>query len=805
MSDGDTEVSVVLPADLPVLPAKDIVAFPSVMMALYVGRRSSIQAVEAAIAQDKLIFLVAQRNTAIDEPSERDLYEVGVVASIMRLLKLPEDRYKVIVQGLTRARATSYQRGEYLTAHLDGFKEVSYDEMTIEQEGIFNRIRENLQILVEREHLPEEMLLISEDDEDPAVMCDTILAHYRLEVTRAQAALEEVDPLERLKLADSIIADDLNQILLSETIRDRARDEMNKGQREYYLREQIKQIQEELGENDSSSKDVNELKESLEVALLPKEAKKEVERQLVRLERIPVESTEYALLRTYLEWIADLPWSIRTKERLNLKRAKKVLDRDHYGLEKAKDRILEYLSVRKLNRSIKGPILCFVGPPGVGKTSLGRSVARALGRKFFRMSLGGVRDEAEIRGHRRTYVGSLPGRIIQGLKQAGSNNPVFVLDEIDKVGNDFRGDPASALLEVLDPSQNEEFRDHYLNLSFDLSDILFIATANTVDTIPEALLDRLEIIFISGYTLEEKVKIAKQFIIPRQRKENGLEMYQLQFQEEALVHLIERYTAEAGVRGLEREIASLCRKVARLLAEGSKAPKRVTTTTISHLLGPTKYDPELRDARDLVGVARGLAWTVNGGEMMPVEVSIAKGNGTLTMTGQLGSIMQESAQAAVFYARANAEILGVDPNFQQKYDIHVHVPGGATPKDGPSAGITIACALVSALSGRKISNTVAMTGEITLRGNVLAVGGLKEKALAALRHGTEKVIIPYENLKDLEEIPKEQRRRITFVPVRYVGEIFEVALLPKELRRRARIAKDKAVKQSKRPRSIATV
>lgn len=780
-------IHVVLPDQLPVLPAKDLVAFPSVMMSLYVGRSASVKAVEAAMESDKLIFLIAQKNQEIEDPDSSGLYRIGVVANIVRTLKLSDGRYKVLMQGIIRARTLRYQQtGDYLTAKIESLLQREPLRMTAEEDLIINRIRENLQALVEYEHLPEEMLLVTEEIQDPGVLADVILAHYKLDPQQAQALLEELDPLKRLRRTDALITDDLNQFLISERIRDKTRDELSKGQREYYLREQIKQIQRELGENEGASEDLNSLKLALEQAKLPPHAQEESAKQFRRLERMPPESSEYALIRTYLEWIAELPWAATTKDKLDLTYTKKILDEDHFGLDKAKDRILEYLSVRKLNRDSKGPILCFVGPPGVGKTSLGKSIARALGRKLFRVSLGGVRDEAEIRGHRRTYVGALPGRIIQGLKQAGSKNAVCVLDELDKVGADFRGDPASALLEVLDPAQNTEFQDHYLGVHFDLSEVLFIATANTIDTIPDALLDRLEVIFISGYTTEEKLKICTRFLIPRQLKENGLEGKKIAFSDEALLFLIERYTREAGVRNLEREIGSLCRKVAREFAETKKLRKLVDEKLIQEYLGPTKFDPELDERKDLVGMARGLAWTVHGGEVMPVEVSVAKGSGALALTGQLGSVMQESAQAAVFYARSNASMLGLDPGFHQKLDLHIHVPGGATPKDGPSAGITIAVALVSALSERKVSKDVAMTGEITLRGNVLPVGGLKEKALAALRYGIRKVIIPFENIKDLEEIPKEQRDRIKFIPVKHISEVLEIVFAHERVQKRAK-------------------
>jgi ATP-dependent Lon protease len=767
-----------IPSELPVLAAKDMVPFPGVMMSLYLSRPSSIRAMESAMDGDRLAFIVAQANPETEDPGSKDLYKVGVVAHIVRTLQVQDGRYKVLLQGLVRARVRKYTtKQRFLNASIDPVATPRARKASAETQAIINRIKENLQVLVEYEHLPEEMLIVTEDLQDPGTLSDVILAHYKIELAEAQTALEEFDPVKRLRLTDQTISDDLNKFILSEKIKDKARDEMSKGQREYYLREQIKQIQRELGEADLGSDDLQALRGRLVSLRLPQQAKEEAFKQLKRLEQMSPESSEFALLRTYLEWVTDLPWNTRTKDRLDLGQAKAVLDEDHFGLDKVKDRILEYLSVRALNPDSKGPILCFVGPPGVGKTSLGKSIARALGRNFNRISLGGMRDEAEIRGHRRTYVGALPGRIVQGLKQAGSKNPVFVLDELDKIGADFRGDPASALLEVLDPHQNIDFRDHYLNVPFDLSEILFVATANTIDTIPEPLIDRLEILFIPGYTSQEKQKIATKYIIPRQLEEAGLKGHKISFTAPAVELVVDRYTREAGVRSLEREFGSLCRKIAREYAEKKKLIRVIDPAKVSQLLGPTKYDPEITEQREAVGLARGLAWTIHGGEVMPIEVSLAKGSGGLTLTGQLGSVMQESAQAALFYARANSAVLGLDADFYTKYDIHIHVPGGATPKDGPSAGITIATALVSVLSGRKVSKDFAMTGEMTLRGNVLAVGGLREKALAALQHGIRKVIIPFENIKDLEEVPEEQRKQIQFIPVKHVSEVLELALL----------------------------
>jgi ATP-dependent Lon protease len=749
------------------------------MMSVYVGKPTNIAAIEDALASDGFIFMVTQRNMETEDPKTSDLYQVGVVAHVIRSLKLPDGRCKVLLQGLARAKVTRFKKGpRYLIADIHPIEEQTIRKLSARDQAVMNRIRENLQLLVQYEHLPEEMLLVTEEVHDPGMLADVVVAHYKIDLGFAQRLLEEPDPLKRLKATETLLADDLNQFLLSEKIREKARDEMSKGQREYYLREQAKQIQRELGEYEESADDLQQLKEKLEQAELPKEPRAEAFKQFRRLERMSPEANESALLRTYLDWMSDLPWSRSTKDALDLRKAKAILDEDHFGLEKVKDRILEYLSVRKLNPSSRGPILCFLGPPGVGKTSLGKSIARALGRNFARISLGGVRDEAEIRGHRRTYIGALPGRIIQGLKQADSKNPVFMLDELDKVGADFRGDPSAALLEVLDPHQNKEFHDHYLNVPFDLSEVLFVATTNTVDTIPEALLDRLEVIPIPGYTTYEKVKIAQNYLIPRQMKENGLKRSQAVFPADSILFVVERYTREAGVRSLERELGSLCRKIARSIAESGRPKPLVTQDRIVTMLGPTRFDPELNEQKEDMGLVRGLAWTIHGGEVMPVEASIADGKGEVHLTGQLGSVMQESAQAALFYARAHAKQLGLDPKFHEKYDLHLHVPGGATPKDGPSAGITIATAIVSVFSGRKVARDLAMTGEITLRGNVLAVGGLREKALAALRYGITKVIIPYENLKDLEDIPEDQRKKIRFIPVKHVSEVLEMALRP---------------------------
>jgi ATP-dependent Lon protease len=769
---------VVFPSELPVLPARDLVAFPAVMMSFYVGRPSSVKAIEQAQKAGNFIFVLSQKNEQIENPTSDDLFRVGVVASIGKVLKLSDQKYKILIQGIVRGVSTKIRSKDGIM-YAD-VRPVVPEELPKNTKAVKARIAkliEQLQILVEQETLAEDLLMLSEEIEDPGVLADVILAHLKPELHFAQSALEEFDPMERFKLVENWVTETTKKLKLSEEIRDKTEGELMKGQREYFLREQLKQIRHELGDDQDSGKDLAELKAALEKAKLPKVANDEAMKQLRRLEHMSPESGDAALLRTYLDWVIDLPWSNKTRDRMDIKLAKEILDEDHFGLEKVKDRILEYLSVKKLNPDSKGPILCLVGPPGVGKTSLGKSVAKALNRNFHRMSLGGVRDEAEIRGHRRTYVGALPGRIIQGMKHSGSVNPVFVLDELDKVGADFRGDPAAALLEVLDPNQNREFVDHYLNVPYDLSQVMFFATANTTDTIPSALLDRLEVIRIAGYTTEEKLAIAEKYIIPRQLNETGLANENIDFDPKALELVIERYTLESGVRNLEREIGSLCRKVARQRAEKKSLTKSITVEAVKRFLGPTKFDPDADEKIDSVGVAMGLAWTIYGGETMLVEASVAKGKGALILTGQLGDVMKESAQAAIFYARANAVQLGLDPDFHDKLDIHVHCPSGATPKDGPSAGITIAAAVISALSERKISREYAMTGEVTLRGNVLAVGGVKEKSLAALRQGIKKVIIPVDCVKDLQDIPKEQREQIEFIPVKHISEVLEKVLL----------------------------
>jgi ATP-dependent Lon protease len=767
-----------IPDVLPLLPIRDIVIYPYMMLPLFVGRDVSIRAVEESLSRDRLIFLVAQKNSAEEAPNPSDINRVGTIASIMRMLKLADGRVKILVQGLSKGEVDTYLRERpFFEVKIRKVIEPTLQEVPIEVEALMRTAKEKIEQILNLKNLPPEIVMVTDNISDPGVLADLVASNLRLKIEESQAILEIFDPIERLKKVNELLSRELELSTMQARIQNQAKEEMSKTQRDYFLREQLKQIQQELGEGDERTEEINELKKQIDKAKMPVDVKREADKQLKRLEQMHPESSEASLVRTYLDWLADLPWSKKTKDNLNIKKAKHVLDEDHYNLEKIKERILEYLAVNKLRRKIKGPILCFVGPPGVGKTSLGRSVARALGRNFVRVSLGGVRDEAEIRGHRRTYVGALPGRIIQGIKQAGSNNPVFMLDEIDKVGADFRGDPSAALLEVLDPEQNHAFSDHYLNLPFDLSNVLFICTANILDPIPPALADRMEVIQLSGYTNEEKLEIARKYLIPRQLDDNGISNKYLEFSDDAVLRIISEYTKEAGLRNLEREIASICRKVARKIAEEKKDPTRITRANLHSFLGAPKFLPEPEQEHHEIGVATGLAWTSAGGELLYIEASLSKGRGNLTLTGQLGDVMKESAQAAVSYARAHARKLGIEEDFYQKLDIHIHVPAGAIPKDGPSAGITVATALISALTKRPVSRDVAMTGEITLRGRVLPIGGLKEKSLAAFRAGIKTIILPERNEKDLDEIPKVLRRRLRWIVVKNMSDVLRIALL----------------------------
>ena len=770
-----------IPDVLPLLPIRDIVIYPYMMLPLFVGRDVSIRAVEESLSRDRLIFLVAQKNSAEENPNAAAIHRVGTIASIMRMLKLADGRVKILVQGLSKGEIdTCLRERPFFEVKIRKVIEPTLPEVPIEVEALMRTAKEKIEQILNLKNLPPEIVMVTDNISDPGVLADLVASNLRLKIEESQAILEIFDPIERLKKVNELLTRELELSTMQARIQNQAKEEMSKTQRDYFLREQLKQIQQELGEGDERAEELSELKKQIEKAKMPTEAKREADKQLRRLEQMHPESSEASLVRTYLDWLVDLPWSKKTKDNLNIKKAKQVLDEDHYNLEKIKERILEYLAVNKLRRKIKGPILCFVGPPGVGKTSLGRSIARALGRNCVRVSLGGVRDEAEIRGHRRTYVGALPGRIIQGVKQAGSNNPVFMLDEIDKVGADFRGDPSAALLEVLDPEQNHTFSDHYLNLPFDLSNVLFICTANLLDPVPAALADRMEVIQLSGYTNEEKLEIARKYLIPRQLEDNGISTKHLELSDDAVLRIIAEYTKEAGLRNLEREIASICRKVARKVAEGKKELTRITRANIHSFLGAPKFLPEAEQEHHEIGVATGLAWTSTGGEVLYVEASLSKGRGNLTLTGQLGDVMKESAQAAVSYARAHAAKLGIEEDFYQKLDIHIHVPAGAIPKDGPSAGITMATALISALTKRPVSRDVAMIGEITLRGRVLPIGGLKEKCLAAFRAGIKTVIVPDRNEKDLDEIPKPLRRKLHWVIAENMSDVLQIALLDRQ-------------------------
>jgi ATP-dependent Lon protease len=769
-----------IPDVLPLLPIRDIVIYPYMMLPLFVGRDVSIRAVEEALSRDRLIFLVAQKNSSEENPNPVDIHRVGTIASIMRMLKLADGRVKILVQGLSKGEIDTYLKERpFFEVKIHKVIEPALQEVPIEVEALMRNAKEKIEQILNLKNLPPEIVMVTDNISDPGVLADLVASNLRLKIEESQAILEIFDPIDRLKKVNELLSRELELSTMQARIQNQAKEEMTKTQRDYFLREQLKQIQQELGEGDERAEEITELRKQIEKAKMPPEVKREAEKQLKRLEQMHPESSEASLVRTYLDWLVDLPWSKRTKDNLNINKAKQVLDEDHYNLEKIKERILEYLAVNKLRRKIKGPILCFVGPPGVGKTSLGRSIARALERNFVRISLGGVRDEAEIRGHRRTYVGALPGRIIQGIKQAGSNNPVFMLDEIDKVGADFRGDPSAALLEVLDPEQNHAFSDHYLNLPFDLSNVLFICTANLLDPVPPALADRMEVLQLSGYTNEEKLEIARKYLIPRQLEDNGISPKHLEISDDAVLRVIAEYTKEGGLRNLEREIASICRKIARKIAEGKNELTRITRANLHLFLGSVKFLPEAEQEKHEVGVATGLAWTSTGGELLYVEASLSKGRGNLTLTGQLGDVMKESAQAAVSYARAHAKKLGFEEDFYQKLDIHIHVPAGAIPKDGPSAGITMATALISALTKRAVSRDVAMTGEITLRGRVLPIGGLKEKSLAAFRAGIKTIIIPDRNKKDLDEIPKGLRRKLHWVIANNMSDVLHAALLYK--------------------------
>jgi len=787
MSDANEtakEEAIKIPDVLPVLPLKDLVIFPFIIVPLSVSREKSINAVDQALAENRVIMLTAQKDFQNEDPGEEDLFRVGTVAIIMRMLKLPDGRIRILVQGLSRARIDYFiQTAPFFKAKITRIEEPVTKDRGLEVEALIRAVKQNLDRAVSLgKNISPEVMVIAANLDDPARLTDLAASNLDLKLEEAQGILETMDPVERLKKVNELLTREINLLTMQQEISSAAQGEMNKSQREYFLRQQLKAIQSELGEGEELAEEVENYRKKIEEKSIPSEAREEVEKQIKRLERSHPDSAETSIIRTYLDWMTGLPWGVMSADNHDLQRARTTLDEDHYDLEKIKERILEYLAVRKLRgQKMKGPILCFVGPPGVGKTSLGRSIARALDRKFVRISLGGVRDEAEIRGHRRTYVGALPGRIVQGINQAATSNPVFMLDEVDKIGADYRGDPSSALLEVLDPEQNFTFRDHYIGVPYDLSNVMFIVTANMLDTIQPAFLDRMEVIRLSGYTDEEKLSIARQHLIPKQMEENGINETPVVWTDGGITKVIAGYTKEAGLRNLEREIGTICRKIAVQVAEGKiEETYRITDSSIEKYLGPMRHFAEELLERDQVGVATGLAWTSVGGDILFIEATAVRGKGKLSLTGQLGDVMKESAQAALTYARAHADEQGIPPDYFETHDIHIHVPAGAIPKDGPSAGVTLTTAIVSVLTGRPVRRNVAMTGEVTLRGDVLPIGGVKEKVLAARAAKITTVILPKLNERDLVEVPEPIKRDMQFHFVEHIEDVLEIALLDKE-------------------------
>ena len=773
---GDLAERVEIPEELPVVPLRQFVVFPYMALPLFLARDRSVQAVEDALAGERCVLLVAQRDAELEEPEADDLHGFGTVAMVMRSMRLPDGRVKVLVQGVARAVVEAYSDQDLaIRARVRPVADTRGPEWSVELEALMRAVRSRVEELLALKNLPPEVLSVAANVQEPGRLADVVASNLKLRLADAQEILEIRDPIGRLRRVDALLRRELEVTAVQAEIQSQAKEELSRGHREQFLREQLRQIQAELGDSDPRGEELDEYREKLRIANLPPEAEAEALRQLARLERMHPDGPEAQVVRSYLDWVVELPWSIASPERLDLPQARAILDADHAHLDRIKERILEHLGVRKLRPDSRGPILCFVGPPGTGKTSLGRSIARAMGREFVRVSLGGVRDEAEIRGHRRTYVGALPGRVLQGLRQAGTHNPVFMLDEIDKIGSDFRGDPASALLEVLDPEQNGKFSDHYLNTPFDLSRVFFITTANLLDPIPGPLRDRMEVVRLSGYTPEEKLEIARSFQIPRQMEEHGLAAAAIRWSPAAVARIVTEYTHEAGVRNLERQIAAICRKVARRAAEGETRLARVSARALPAFLGPPRYLTPERHGAGEIGVANGLAWTESGGEVLRVEVETTQGQG-LVLTGQLGDVMKESGQAAFTWVRAHLSRRGLDENTLARRQVHVHVPAGAIPKDGPSAGITLATALVSMATGRPVRCDVAMTGEVTLRGRVLPVGGIREKALAALRAGISRVVLPERNLPDLAEIPRELSRRLQFIAVTNMEEVLAATL-----------------------------
>lgn len=766
---------------LPLLPLRGLTIFPYMVLHFDVGRPKSIAALEAAMVNDQEIFLSSQVDSKIDEPNQNEIYEVGTIAKIKQMLKLPGDTIRVLVEGLERGKILDYVKDEpYYEVDLMTPIKYNYRDMELEMEAVARSVLSVFEKFVKlSSKVSPEILLTVTSLDDYDRLADIIAANTLVKTEDKQRVLEAFDPVDRLENLYEILTREIEILEIENKINLRVRRQIDKVQREYYLREQIKAIQKELGESDGISEEVKEYQEKIGKANLPEEALEKANKELDRLARMGQGSAEGSVIRTYLDWITDLPWDIQTDDNLDLKNAAKILDEDHYGLTKVKERVIEYLAVRQMTKSMKGPILCFVGPPGVGKTSIAKSIARSLDRKFIQMSVGGVRDEAEIRGHRRTYVGAIPGRVISSIKHAGTKNPVFLLDEIDKMSSDFRGDPASALLEVLDPEQNNAFRDHYLELAFDLSNVMFLTTANNLDTIPRPLLDRMETIHISGYTEEEKLNIATKYLIPKQLKEHGISKNSIRITENTIRNIINYYTRESGVRELERQIAAICRKVARRLIDDKVKSVRITENNLEKYLGIPKYRYDKVEKNDEVGIVTGLAWTPVGGDTLSIEVVPMAGKGKLVLTGQLGDVMKESARAGFSYIRSRSKEFGLEDDFHEQTDIHIHIPEGAIPKDGPSAGITMTTAVVSALLGVKVKSNLAMTGEITLRGRVLPVGGIKEKILAAHRAGITNILIPKENERDLIDIPDNIKRNLTIRAVETMDEVLEYALVDK--------------------------
>lgn len=762
--------------DIPVLPLRDVVVYPHMVIPLFVGREKSIRCLEAAMDNDKQILLVAQKDAATDDPSISDLYTVGTVATILQLLKLPDGTVKVLVEGMQRASIDQFSEDDFFTAQADYLTTPSLDER--EQEVLVRTAISQFEGFIKlNKKIPPEVLTSLNGIEEAARLADTIAAHMPLKLEDKQQVLELIDISERLEYLMTMMESEIDLLQVEKRIRGRVKKQMEKSQREYYLNEQMKAIQKELGELDDAPDEFETLKQKIEESKMPQEAREKTEQELQKLKMMSPMSAEATVVRSYIDWMISVPWAKRSKVKKDLARAEEVLNADHYGLERVKDRILEYLAVQNRMKKLKGPILCLVGPPGVGKTSLGQSIARATGRKYTRMALGGVRDEAEIRGHRRTYIGSLPGKLIQKMSKVGVRNPLFLLDEIDKVSSDMRGDPSSALLEVLDPEQNNAFNDHYLEVDYDLSDVMFVATSNSMN-IPGPLLDRMEVIRLSGYTEDEKLNIAKRHLVDKQVSRNGLKPHEITIEDSAIIGIIRYYTREAGVRNLEREISKLCRKtVKEILLDKDLTQVTVTNDNLSDYLGVRRFDYGKADEQNRIGQVTGLAWTEVGGDLLTIETESMPGKGKLTHTGSLGDVMQESVQAAMTVVRSRADKLGINSDFYEKRDIHVHVPEGATPKDGPSAGIAMCTALVSSLTGNSVRSDVAMTGEITLRGEVLPIGGLKEKLLAARRGGIKMVVIPKENERDLEDIPANVKEELSIHPVRWIDDVLTIALV----------------------------